>query len=114
MLSQDSYAGGKQIYFQQQMEEQWADYTLEVPTAGNYQITMKAACINDDQLLEVCSGSTVIASVPIANTFGLWEETKPVELKLERGKQTLRVQTPVANHKRGIALKSFELKAKVN
>lgn len=114
VLSQDSYTGGKQIYFQQQMEEQWADYTLEVPTAGNYQITMKAACINDDQLLEVCSGSTVIASVPIANTFGLWEETKPVELKLERGKQTLRVQTPVANHKRGIALKSFELKTKVN
>lgn len=114
VLVHDSYTGGKQIYFQQQMNEQWADYSFEVPKAGNYQIIMKTACINDDQLLEVCSGSSVIATVPIANTFGLWEETKPVELKLERGKQTLRLQTPVANHKRGIALKSFELKAKTN
>jgi hypothetical protein len=118
VLVHDSYSGGKQIYFQQQMKEQWADYTLDVPTAGNYQITMKATCINDDQLLEVCSGSNVIATVPIANTFGLWEETKPVELKLEQGKQTLRVQTPASvnaeNHKRGIALKSFELKPKAN
>ena len=118
VLVHDSHTGGKQIYFQQQMKEQWADFTLDVPTAGNYQITMKAACINDDQLLEICSGSNVIATVSIANSLGLWEDTKPVELKLERGKQTLRVQTPVSvdaeNHKRGIALKSFELKAKVN
>jgi hypothetical protein len=45
----------------------------------------------------------------------LWQETPPVELKLDKGKQTLRIQTPVSvnaeNHKRGIALKWFELKA---
>ena len=58
-----SYTGGKQIYFQQQMKEQWADYTLDVPAAGTYEITMKAACINDDQVLEVCSGTNVIANV---------------------------------------------------
>ena len=77
---------------------------------------MKAACINEDQLLEVCSGDKVIATVPIPLEFGLWQETKPVELKLEKGTQTVRVQTPVSvnaeNHKRGIALRSFELRAK--
>ena len=114
VLVHDSHAGGKQIYFQQQMNEQWADYSLEVPQAGNYLISMKAACINDDQLLQICSGTSVIATVPIANTLGVWEKTKPVELKLERGKQILRVQTLVANHLRGIALKSFELNAKAN
>jgi|GEM_PF-438680 len=114
----DSYGGGKQIYFQQQMQFQWADYSIDVPAAGNYAITMKAACINVDQLLEVCSGTNVIAKVDIPLSFGLWTETKPVELKLAKGVQTLRLQTPVSitaaneNHKRGIALKSFALKAK--
>ena len=115
VLVHDSFGGGKQVYFQQQMKEQWADYTIDVPASGTCQIVMKAACINEDQVLEVCSGGKVIATVPIALSFGLWQETKPVELKLERGRQTLRIQTPVSvnaeNHKRGIALKWFELKA---
>jgi hypothetical protein len=94
------------------MKSQWADYILDVPAAGTWQITLKAAVINEDQLLEVCSGSNVIATVPIPLSYGLWQETKPVELKLEKGQQTLRIQTPTTEHKRGIALKSFELKAK--
>lgn len=112
----DSYGGGKQVYFQQQMQFQWVDYSIDVPAAGTYAVTMKAACINTDQLLEVCSGTNVIGKVDIPLSFGLWTETKPVELKLDKGVQTLRVQTPVSvaaeNHKRGIALKSFALKAK--
>ncbi|MEI7948142.1 MAG: hypothetical protein WCJ02_15680 [bacterium] len=115
VLIHNSYPdGGKQVYFQQQMNEQWADYSVNVPVAGTYLIAMKAACINTDQLLEVCAGTNVIAKVDIPLSFGLWTETKPVELKLAKGMQTLRVQTPVSvknaeNHKRSIALKSFEL-----
>lgn len=118
VLVHNSYPeGGKQVYFQQQLNEQWADYDIHVPAAGTYLITMKAACINVDQLLEICSGTNVIAKVDIPLSFGLWTETKPVELKLDKGVQRLRVQTPVSvknaeNHKRGIALKSFALKAK--
>ena len=95
------------MYFQQQMKEQWADYTLDVPAAGTYAITHEGACINDDQVLEVCSGANVIATVPIPLSYGLWQETKPVELKLERGVQTFgfRLRSVNAeNHKRGIAL----------
>ena len=97
------------------MKEQWADYTIDVPASGTCHIVMQAACINDEQLLEVCSGGKVIATVPIPFAFGLWQQTKPVELKLDKGKQTLRIQTPVSvnaeNHKRGIALKWFELRS---
>ena len=118
VLLLDSYGGGKQVYFQQQMQFQWADYRVEVPAAGTYQITMKAACINTDQLLEVLSGETKLATVDIPLSFGLWQQTKPVELKLDKGAQTLRIQTPVSvaaeNHKRGIALKEFELKPTAN
>ncbi|MCX6875173.1 MAG: hypothetical protein NTW21_15395 [Verrucomicrobia bacterium] len=115
VLVHDSFGGGKQVYFQQQMKEQWADYMIDVPAAGTCQIVMQTACINEDQLLEVCAGGKVIATVSIPLKFGLWQETTPVELKLDKGKQTLRIQTPVSvnaeNHKRGIALKWFELRA---
>ena len=77
---------------------------------------MQAACINEDQVLEVNAGETHLATVPISLSFGLWQQTKPVELKLEKGLQTLRVQTPTSvaaeHHKRGIALRSFDIKAK--
>lgn len=104
--------GGHQVFFQQQMQSQWADYLIDVPESGTYEVLMKAGCVNDSQSLEVCLGSTVLATVPIPLTYGLWQETAPVELKLEKGVQTLRVQTPTIEHKRGIALQWFELKRK--
>jgi hypothetical protein len=110
VLIHECFTGGRQVYFQQQMKEQWADYALEVPAAGTYEITLQAACVNADQVLEVCSGGTVIATVPIPLSYGLWQLTKPVALRLENGLQTLRVQTPTTEHKRGIALRWFELK----
>ena len=110
VLVHDCFTGGKQVYFQQQMKSQWAAYTIDVPASGTYQIVMKAACVNIDQDLEVCSGGKIIATVPIPLSYGLWEETSPVGLKLEKGVQTLRIQTPTTELKRGIALRWFELK----
>ena len=98
------------------MQFQWADYRIDAPAAGVYQIVMKAACVNVDQVLEVASGETKLATVDIPLSYGLWQDTKPVELELAKGMQTLRVQTPLSaaaeNHKHGIALKEFKLKAK--
>jgi hypothetical protein len=112
VLVHPCFSGGQQVYFQQQMKSQWADYTLDVPATGLYTIVMKAACINTDQALEICAGANVVANVPIPLSYGLWQETAPVELKLTKGIQTLRVQTSTKEHKRGIALRSFTLKAK--
>lgn len=112
VLVQDCFTGGKQVFFQPSMKSQWADYTLTVPAAGIYEIRMTAAVISADQLLEICSDTNVIATVPIPLSYGLWQETAPVELKLKKGLQTLRLQTPTTEHKRGIALRSFDLRAK--
>ena len=108
----DCMTGGKQVYFEQQMREQWADYILDVPASATYEIIMKAASINDYQALEVCSDANIIATVPIPMDFGLWKETEPVELKLKKGVQTLRIQTSTKKHMRGIALHWFKLKRK--
>ena len=110
VLVHDCFTGGRQVYFQQQMKSQWADYIVEVPVSGIYKVVMQAACINTDQALEVCSGTNVIATVSIPLSYGLWQETAPVELKLEKGVQTLRVQTSPQAPMRGIALRWFDLK----
>jgi hypothetical protein len=104
--------GAEQIYFQQQMKSQWAEYVVDLPAAGDYEVVLQAACINDSQALEVCAGETVLATVPIPLTHGLWQETAPVRFTLPAGVQTLRVQTPTTEHKRGISLKRFELRPK--
>jgi len=113
VLVHNCFTGGKQVYFQQQMKSQWVDYHIDIPKAGTYAMNMKAACINVDQVLEINSGETKLATVEIPLTYGLWQETKPIRVKLEKGIQTLRVQTPrsqnAENHKRGIALRSFDL-----
>ena len=70
------------------------------------------ACINVDQALEICSGTNVIATVPIPLSYGLWQVTPPVALELGKGVQSLRVQTTTKQHMRGIALRWFELKRK--
>jgi len=112
VLVHDCLTGGKQAYFQSQMKSQWADYLIDVPSSGTYEITMKAAVINDEQELEICSNGGVLATVPIPLSYGVWQVTPAVELQLNEGVQTLRVQTTTREHKRGIALRWFELRAK--
>jgi len=112
VIVMDSPSGGKQIYFAQQMKFCWAEYVLDVPASGTYEVTMKAACVNEDQVLDVCSGTNVLATAAIPLNYGLWETTKPVDVKLEKGIQSVRIALPVNNPKRGIALKSFQLKPK--
>jgi hypothetical protein len=110
VLVHDCLTGGKQVFFQQQMKSQWADYAIEVPAAGIYQLSMTTACINADQVLEVGAGPNVLAKVAIPLSYGLWQETRPVPLQLAGGIQTLRIQTPTTEHKRGIALRGLVLK----
>jgi hypothetical protein len=112
VLVHDCFTGGKQVYFQQQMKRQWADYSVDVPAAGTYELTMKAACVNSEQVLEVSSGDKKLAAVDIPLSYGLWTLTKPADVKLEKGPQTIRVETPTTEHKRGIALRWFELRLK--
>jgi hypothetical protein len=111
MILQDSQGGGKQVYFPQQLASCWTEYAIDVPTAGKYELTMKVAAINDGQMLQVGSdafNAVSLARVPM--THGLWGTTPPVDVKLVQGVQNLRVT--VVPGQRGVALHSFELKAK--
>jgi hypothetical protein len=105
----DCFTGGKQVNFQKNMESSWIDYTIDVPATGTYGIVMRVAAVNVDQVLDISSGTDKLATIHIPNTTGLWTTTEAVDLKLNKGAQTLRISAP---YQRGIAVRWFELKSK--
>jgi hypothetical protein len=105
----DCYTGGKQVNFQKNVQNSWVDYTLDVPAAGTYVLEMKVAAANLDQVLDISAGADKLATVKVPYTTGLWGTTPATDIKLEKGRQTLRISAPF---QRGVAVKSFELKSK--
>jgi hypothetical protein len=105
----DCFTGGRQVNFQKNIESSWVDYTLDVPAAGVYSLEIRVATPNLDQVLDISSGANKLATVKVSNTTGLWGTTPAVDIKLEKGKQTLRVSAPF---QRGVAVRSLELRPK--
>jgi hypothetical protein len=105
----DCFTGGKQVYFQSNMKISWIDYVVDVPATGIYGLEMRVAAANRDQVLEVSSGTNKLATVKVPSTTGLWGTTPAVDIKLEKGKHTLRISAPL---QRGVAIRWFELKSK--
>ncbi|MEI6654109.1 MAG: carbohydrate-binding protein [Verrucomicrobiota bacterium] len=105
----DCYTGGKQLNLQKNMQTCWVDYAIDVPAAGTYAMIVRATVVNMDQVLEVSTGDTKLATISIPNTYGVWTTTPAVEVKLDKGPQTLRLSAPM---QRGVAIRWFELKAK--
>jgi len=105
----DCFTGGKQVNFQKNMNSSWIDYKVDVPATGTYGMVMRVATPNSDQIIEVSSGTNKLATINIPNTTGLWGTTPEVNIRLNKGVQTLRFSAPF---QRGIALRWFELKSK--
>lgn len=105
----DCYTGGKQVTFYKNVKESWVEYVVDVPAAGTYLLVMRVAVVNRDQYLDIMSGNDKLGTVNIPQTLGSWTTTDPVEVKLAKGQQTIRV---VAPFQRGVAVRWLELKAK--
>jgi len=103
----DAWTGGKQLYFQRNMKVSWADYVIDVPEAGTYTLEVMLAAANRDQVLQVSCGEEKLGTVKIPGTTGLWKKMEPVEVKLKKGTQTLRITSP--SMQRGISIRWFEL-----
>jgi hypothetical protein len=70
---------------------------------------MRVAAVNVDQVLDIGAGTNKLTTINIPNTTGLWTTTEAVDMKLNKGTQTLRISAPF---QRGVALRWFELKSK--
>jgi len=98
------WTGGRQVHFQSHMKSAWADYAVDVPEAGLYEVTLRVAVANRDQVLTVGG-----AKVSLPNTYGLWSTVPAGEIKLEKGAQTIRVST---GFQRGVTMRWLRLKLK--
>jgi len=105
----DSYRGGKQVNFLKNVQNSWVDYALNVRAPGAYTLVMTVATPNFDQVLHLNVGRKKLATVELPNTTGLWGTTPQVEIRLEKGRQVLRVSAP---YQRGVALRYLTLRAK--
>ena len=67
------------------------------------------AAANRDQFLDVSSGDEKLGTIKIPGTIGLWKKMDPIDIKLKKGVQTLRISAPL---QRGVAIRWFELTPK--
>ena len=95
--------------FYKNVESSWAEYALDAPVAGIYELVMKIAAANLDQTLDIGVGENKLATVKVPYTTGLWGTSDGVELKLEKGVQTVKISSPF---QRAVAIRWLELKPK--
>jgi hypothetical protein len=105
----DCFTGGKQVNFQKNIKSSWIEYAIDAPKAGAFQLTIRHAVANREQVLVVKIGDAEPITVKIPSTKGLWTTTPPTEVKLAKGRQSLRISTP---YQRGVAIRWLELKSK--
>jgi hypothetical protein len=87
-----------------------AEYVVEVPQDGKYQILGNVATLQKGQnLLISAAGGSPPTEIDVPYTIGMWEYTAPVTLDLKQGKNTIHVELKAGS--RGVTVKDFILRA---
>ena len=105
----DSFDGGRQVYFEKNAPNTWAEFPVEVARPGKYQVVLRAATPNTGQAIDLSVGGQKLATLAVPNSRGLWADTPAVEVELAAGPQVLRFTVP---SQRGLALKHVELRSR--
>jgi hypothetical protein len=101
-----SYLGGQQLHCADRFQ---ADYQVEVPQAGKYLLVAHVVTVQTGQKFMLAANQTKSAvEIPVPYTTGMWSYTKPVELSLNKGQNTLNVGLVAGS--RGVTIKEFLLK----
>jgi hypothetical protein len=104
-----SYLGGMQMHYGRLGNAEGFEYTFDAPAAGRYALSARVVTVSPDQHLLVAANDAK-ESVDIAApyTIGKWEQTRPVEVSLVKGRNVLRFTRidPV----KGMTIKDFTLK----
>ena len=83
-------------------------YRVEVPAAGEYELTALAATVSPN--LEVLVRINRDEPVPFAMPYskGMWENSEPLRVKLSEGRNTISVTARTPN--RGVSIRHWQLK----
>ena len=105
----ESFGGGRQVYFEKNAANTWAEFPVEVAQSGKYQVVLMAATPNTGQRMELAVDGKSLVSIAVPNSRGLWANTPAVEIELAAGPQVLRLTVP---SQRGVALKQLEFRSR--
>lgn len=83
-------------------------YRLEVPEAGEYDLTAEVATVSPNLEMLVRINRDEPGPFTIPYTKGMWERTEPIRVKLSEGRNMISVTARVPN--RGVSIKSWQLK----
>ncbi len=101
-----SFSGGMQMFCSGGFKTQ---YAIQAPQAGKYLLTARVATLQEDQKFVFSANeakSPVEVTVPY--TIGLWQQTPPIEISLNKGGNALNFELPAGI--RGATIKEFTLK----
>lgn len=83
-------------------------YDFDLPKAGKYELEMKVCTVGRDQGCLLRLNRRTLIDVDLPSTWGMWEDSKPVEVDLREGRNTIMFTCQTPN--RGVSIKRFLLK----
>jgi hypothetical protein len=84
-------------------------YAFEAPHAGNYVLSVRVATVQSGQKFLISThADKVPAGIAVPYTVGMWQQTEPVVVTLDKGKNILYFE--LSPDSRGVTIKDFTLK----
>lgn len=99
-----SFSGGMQVHASGGFK---ATYEVDVPHAGKYAFTARVATVQEGQKFLVAANSGATAEIAVPYTLGKWQQTQPVVVALDNGKNNL--SFAIQDGSRGVTIKEIIL-----
>ena len=100
-----SFSGGTQLHASGGFK---AQYACEAPQAGTYALTAQVATLQEGQVfLFAANEARTPMEAAVPHTIGLWQTTRPIQVALRKGPNTLHFE--IRSGSRGVTIKDFTL-----
>jgi hypothetical protein len=83
-------------------------YDVQLPAAGKYELAATVCTLTVDRKFMLRLNRRTIIDIDLPYTKGMWEDTKPVVIELNEGRNSLQFTAPTPN--KGFSIKQFKLK----
>jgi hypothetical protein len=104
-VAMKSHGGGTQVHVRGGYT---THYVFDVPEAGPYQLTARVVTVRTGQKFRISANdATTPVEIEVPYTLGLWDHTKPVEVMLAKGENTLHFESMPET--KGVSLKEIVL-----
>lgn len=105
-----SVLGGTQLHYARNGGPQEFEYTINVQSAGKYALTAKVVTPSWQQNLVLkLNGGDKAVEIPLPYTVGMWDQTAPVTVELQKGRNVLNFSHRSDGQPKGFSIREFQL-----